>query len=695
MIRHLTVVLAFLWTGLTPLGPVLSQSLKVVTMNVWSGLDYRGTFSMGVYEPDSVREQRYRSLATELRRTQADVILLQECNPVNTLGSFFARELGYDWIRTRVNAGIKIGRLGLPVNLNEGLVILARKDLDLEFVDVWKLSEGFGAPGNVISFHFTEQNVALVGRIKIGASSFIVINLHIPSDVPDDSASRQYLEDLVRTRNFSPAERTRAFKKLSDGARNRLGQVNRLLALVESHFHDTPLILGGDFNATEHSEEIRLLAEQFVHAVPAGDVMTWDPSNPNTAYSRRLPEDPDVLDELDVWYDGVPRFIDHVFFGGGFRASDVQSVSVVVNKPTGGLYPSDHYGLLAEVSLDSIMRIDRAASGPARSLEVLPILSYDTDVGFGYGAKGFLLSPFGYSESVDITVFNSTKGERWYRFVFSVPDFEVRQGTTYPVSLDVVADYDRYLKNNFYGLGSGTRAENHETYTKEPLEIQLVAGRGWSRKLVTQVGLKFKTVNNVGYVSSGLFAGTLDSINHGRSSGWSLTASVRYDSRDSYINPSRGYVAQLDAERGFAGDYRATSASLALQTYEALFYPKTILAVRVMGQIVDGTGLPVHTYASLGGNRTLRGFPQDRFLGKALVLGNLEARFPIVWRFQGLVYYDAGQVHENAHKLIRGRGWRTDIGTGLRFLMDTFVVRLDVGWSDEGSGLYFNFGHVF
>jgi hypothetical protein len=32
---------------------------------------------------------------------------------------------------------------------------------------------------------------------------------------------------------------------------------------------------------------------------------------------------------------------------------------------------------------------------------------------------------------------------------------------------------------------------------------------------------------------------------------------------------------------------------------------------------------------------------------------------------------------------------------GLRFYMNTFVVRCDVGFGKETTGLYFNFGQVF
>jgi hypothetical protein len=99
-------------------------------------------------------------------------------------------------------------------------------------------------------------------------------------------------------------------------------------------------------------------------------------------------------------------------------------------------------------------------------IEALSIVMYDTDVGLGYGAKAFLLNQLTMKESFDLILFNSTKGERWYRFVFSIPDFELRQQKIYPLSLDLTIDYDKMIKNSFFGVGSKSLFENREYYTK-------------------------------------------------------------------------------------------------------------------------------------------------------------------------------------------------------------------------------------
>ncbi len=331
------------------------------------------------------------------------------------------------------------------------------------------------------------------------------------------------------------------------------------------------------------------------------------------------------------------------------------------------------------------------------TIEPFPILTYDTDVGLGYGAKVFFLNLFGSSESFDIIAFNSTKGERWYRLVFSVPDFELRQGKIFPLAFDFTVDYDKYLKNNFYGIGNDTRQENRETYTKEPLEIQALLSRGFSRSIVGQAGVKYRTVRNFNYLGSGILANSPPALNQGRSTTLSLVTSFRYDSRNSFINPSNGEVVQMNFEAGnksIGSDYTFQAIALSLQLYRQIFFPKTIVALRWMSQVIDGSDLPVHTLLSLGGNRTLRGSPQDRYIDKTAAVFNSEVRFPIYWRLGGVVGMDAGKVWSSLGNFDFDR-WATSPVIGLRLYMDTFVVRADLGFGKETTGFYLNFGQLF
>lgn len=338
-----------------------------------------------------------------------------------------------------------------------------------------------------------------------------------------------------------------------------------------------------------------------------------------------------------------------------------------------------------------------ADSARSAIAELLPILSYDTDTGFGYGVKVFALNHLGSDESFDLVCFNSTKGERWYRLVFSLPDFELRQGRMYPLALDLTIDYDKWIANSFFGVGNRSRYEDRETYTREPLEISAVLSRGFSPVLVVQAGLRYKAVRHFNFSEDSRLSRLPPALNASRVAFASLSGTLRYDTRDSYVNPLNGLVLIGEMETVPhlpMCDVTFTRLGVWVQSYSKLSEQKIVLATRLGIQALTGENLPVQVLLPVGGNNTVRGSPQDRFLDKVSAVGNAELRFPIFWRFGGVAGVDCGKVWGKLNDLDL-REWATNPVVGLRFYMDTFVVRLDVGFGKEMTGVYLNFGQVF
>ena len=329
--------------------------------------------------------------------------------------------------------------------------------------------------------------------------------------------------------------------------------------------------------------------------------------------------------------------------------------------------------------------------------EIFPILSYDTDIGFGYGLKSFFLNFLGINESFDLILFNSTKGERWYRFVFSLPDFELRQGKIYPYSLDLVVDYDKWISNSFFGVGNSSSFSDREYYTREPFEISLVFSRGFTKWFVGQVGVKYLSIKNHNFSDGSNLAELPPDLNQATAVYNSININFRFDSRNSFINPSQGLVLETVAE--FAPPILLSNIAFnrfggSIQYYTPIFLPEIVFASRFVFQALNGENLPVQVLLPIGGNRTLRGFVQDRFLDNVSALLNIEMRFLIYWRFGGIVGFDAGKVWNDIGKFDL-KNWATNPVLGLRFNMDNFIVRADIGFSKETTGFYFNFGHLF
>ena len=367
-----------------------------------------------------------------------------------------------------------------------------------------------------------------------------------------------------------------------------------------------------------------------------------------------------------------------------------------------GVQPSDHFGVLSEINTESILshtprETDQVKKLNDFTIEPLPILNYDSDAGFGYGAKAFTLNVLKMNESFDVILFNSTKGERWYRFVFSIPDYDLRQFKKYPLSIDFTVDYDKWITSNFFGIGNSSNYNDKQTYTKEPLEVGLIFGHAFSKAFVAQTGVKYKSVKQYNFTNQSELFLKYPQLKQGKIEYLSLLFNARFDTRNSFTNPSTGSVVQLESEivptTNF-NDASFTRMSLLLQQYFILCYPRTVLAFRFGMQSIFGTGIPVQNLLSLGGNSTLRGSVQDRYLDKTSSIFNAELRFPIYWRFGGIAAIDAGKVWSSISKFDL-RNWAVNTALGLRFYMNTFVIRFDVGFGKESTGIYLNFGQLF
>jgi len=343
--------------------------------------------------------------------------------------------------------------------------------------------------------------------------------------------------------------------------------------------------------------------------------------------------------------------------------------------------------------------LDEKTKDTKKSLSAFPILMYDTDIGYGYGGKAKFVNHFSIKESFDFTVFNSSKGERWYVFTFAIPDIEIRQGKIYPLSFDLRAEYDKYLKYSFYGIGADSREENQTVFTFEKKELQLKFGRGFTSRFVLEMSYFLKNVKYFRVTEDKPFTETLQEVGEQFSPFASIV--VRYDTSDSQIHPKKGFclLFQNDVAAKFLGNKNARfhRFTLDFRKYTLLFGKKDVFAFRALVQKIAGNEIPLFEMSVLGGGSimdAMRGYKLNRFIDKGKFLINAEYRFPLWKKLGGNVFLDSGCVWPSWSG-IRLNKFVVDVGWGLRYYLQNFVVRFDMGFSNEGIGIYFNFGHVF
>ncbi len=328
------------------------------------------------------------------------------------------------------------------------------------------------------------------------------------------------------------------------------------------------------------------------------------------------------------------------------------------------------------------------------SLSLFPILMYDSDIGFGFGGKGVLKNYFRHQESLDLILFASSKGEQWYAFQFSQPDYEWRQGKVYQYALDVKIEWDKRLKSNFFGIGNESR-DNDFQFPKEFFKLESTLGHAFTPRLIVELGYRF-TFYSVYHFDWAWGTLTPETPGIGENQVSQMQLNVRYDTRDSQIHPHRGMYLMCSGASSLqelGSDWNFIRYRLEWSAYRMLWGQEHLLALRCWLQQINGTA-PYHELSKLGDSWTARGYKADRFLDRAMTLTTLEYRFPLYKALGGVLFVDAGRVMPRLTEF-SFKNWHYNWGWGLRYYLTNFVVRFDMGISEEGSRIFFNFGHVF
>lgn len=119
-----------------------------------------------------------------------------------------------------------------------------------------------------------------------------------------------------------------------------------------------------------------------------------------------------------------------------------------------------------------------------------------------------------------------------------------------------------------------------------------------------------------------------------------------------------------------------------------------VLAVNGRLTLSDGD-VPFQLLPSLGSDRLMRGIETDHYRDRHFLAIQGEYRFPISGRWSGVTFLAFGNVADRAHDLnlekIAGGG-------GVRYAMDAsqrFKLRLDLGFNEDGSAVYFGLQDAF
>jgi|HubBroStandDraft_1064217.scaffolds.fasta_scaffold30279_2 hypothetical protein len=300
----------------------------------------------------------------------------------------------------------------------------------------------------------------------------------------------------------------------------------------------------------------------------------------------------------------------------------------------------------------------------------LPLVNYDSNVGVGFGARAyyyrdgsrddprFQYTP--YLQRVYGQAFVTTEGLQYHTIDYDVPYL---LGS--PYRLRAAAVFERNPVAYYFGRGASTLAPL--AFPAQPGSFATLADYESALARVRPDGLTF----------------------------------ARYD-RYLFTRPVLGGSLERDLLGGAAGTtVQAPEAPTHLVVAARGVYSVQFGAVPFFEM---NTLAFTDTDASgLGGLATLRGFAQDRFVGKVAAFCNLELRWTLFERSIGAQrfglmvapFVDAGRVFDDVRDTGL-TGTRRGQGGAVRVVWNqATIVSVDCGLSDEGSGIYVSFGQQF
>lgn len=325
-----------------------------------------------------------------------------------------------------------------------------------------------------------------------------------------------------------------------------------------------------------------------------------------------------------------------------------------------------------------------------------------TGSGFAGGPQFFREDFAGGAVRVNASALISTRA--WTKFEAGVAAPRLADGRVY-----LGADWTRrdYRSLEFYGLGPDSQRAGRTAYRQEDTFVEGVAAVQPVRRVWfggTVGGLWAETGRGRCEELASADAVFDDAQAPGLGGRMTfVTSSVfgQLDYRDDPAGPKSGgnYVSEYTwySDRT-AGAFSFRRWDVDVQQYIPFFNKTRRLVLRARMSLTDPVGagrVPFYLQPTLGGSDDLRGFRPFRFRDRNAVVYNAEYRWEVFSGLDGAVFFDAGKVTPH-HGHLSFRDLEVSPGFGLRFnAANRTFVRLDVGFSHEGVGVWLKFNDPF
>lgn len=318
---------------------------------------------------------------------------------------------------------------------------------------------------------------------------------------------------------------------------------------------------------------------------------------------------------------------------------------------------------------------------------VSPVFGYDPTVGFVAGGAFFrypLRTPGHY---VDAQAMFSMKGQLSTQVNYQ------RFGLSKRLDGRVMLGYTNMVQY-YFGEGDSTKASSYDQVYADRFiaRPELIWKFGTKVRATLLADHRSRTERDVKDAEGSLVAGRVAPDERSTA----IAAELSWDTRDAVFSAHRGVFARAGVSYLPASFSNATGGDDLVQlnaefrAFRYLGSARWVLAGRLRTGWSFGTTTYLYRY-TLGGQDLLRGFYSNRFRGDDHLAGQVELRYAVTGRWTLVGFSDAGAIGDGR----LGRTLSTS-GFGFRFaIKEQVVLRLDVGYGDDQSGVFFTFGHTF
>ncbi len=363
------------------------------------------------------------------------------------------------------------------------------------------------------------------------------------------------------------------------------------------------------------------------------------------------------------------------------------------------------------VAIERFHLIDRAINlffNKEKTFAVLPIIEPFNVSGLGFGAVMIQNEPLGSPDRLIAVGLVRLNGDRSISANFS-RRLPILSGRVLELGASYGVDRDR----QYYGLGHIEDPNAMRLLRTDQIDARI----GLSRFLPTDLTITagFQVAYAYRHLLSGEGSNAPSLIDDGISvlpndfnqenhyvSG---RAQFGIDTRDAPGYTTKGYILNIDAEVSQSVNTDGLGG-IRLTGVGSGFFP--ILARRRVLYLLGGVGsafptyggqkVPLHQMIRLGGNNRLRGYQDDRFIGRYGWWTSIEYRFP-VYDYAGIgaaasLFADFGKVGMEPSELFEGPiPWSVGIG----FRAETSLIllgRIQFAVSSDGARFSLGFGEV-